>query len=58
MDWINVEDKLPIDNKMTLCFMGTCNVKMMYHKQEGVFLKPWANKKEDVTHWMPLPKSP
>lgn len=72
--WISVDDQLPEFDTEVLCFWSECNGGISIgtldqaryiHTKDGVDCqKDWTvyssvGKMEyDVTHWMPLPKSP
>ncbi|NCD71316.1 DUF551 domain-containing protein [Mucilaginibacter agri] len=64
MDWIAVQDKLPLDNEPVLVLISTedddytrfNNMQVAYHVS-----KQWIGKDSglcDVTHWLPLPPAP
>jgi hypothetical protein len=69
MEWIKVEDKLPIEEtKVLLCFGEPFFGKIVHEIECGCYDEEskkfffWLNDKEvkgyGVTHWMPLPKVP
>lgn len=61
MDWISVKDKLPEKDIIVLAFDGTYIETMQYwYDEEGkqIWFSPPAPPKDNVTHWMPLPKPP
>jgi hypothetical protein len=72
MEWISVKIKKPKKHNTVLCFDGIQIYSAYYEpylgqenyiivgsdhsgkKHERLFLIPWLN----ITHWMPIPKSP
>lgn len=58
MNWINVNNNLPEKDKMVLCFLENCNIRMMYYMGENRFAEPWMGGQLKVKHWMELPDPP
>ena len=58
MKWINVKKQLPNKDKMVLCFLENCGIRMMYYMGKGDFAEPWQGGKIKVKYWMKLPKAP
>lgn len=59
-EWISVNDRLPEDGDIVLCYMefGEQRIARWYESENC-----WAGQlidyhKEQVTHWMPLPQPP
>ena len=60
-DWVLTSSRLPEDNHAVLFFD---NERKMYtgvfKKEEGCFMDTdfFCSRKDEVTHWMPLPEKP
>lgn len=59
-EWISVEDRLPKEGDIVLCYMEFGEQRMAWWDESE---NCWAGQlidyhKEQVTHWMPLPSAP
>ena len=61
MEWIRVEDRLPIQGQRVLCYAGTIYEKVfekdIFYDGETDYYCP-IGEITGVTHWAPLPTSP
>lgn len=58
MEWISVNDRMPDDIDEVLIFENGCIIIGHYYHQWIDEALTFSIIQEDVTHWMPLPKSP
>ena len=60
MKWISVEDKFPKGGQCVLLFSKESGVAEGAYSEIDKHFRQWRWSciKKDVTHWMPLPKSP
>lgn len=62
MQWIDVKDKLPLDNERVVisCNEGICTARFLDDCWQMDPIGSYAGDGYlwDVTHWMPLPKPP
>jgi len=63
MDWIRVKDKLPEEGTYLTYSQDNVCATASFHKDREQTKRCWwvagdGYSIDDVTHWMPLPKSP
>jgi len=63
MEWIKVADKLPEEGQIVIYYFSVTGIDIgQYNKDEETGINVFSGCNgwlgDDVTHWMPLPKSP
>lgn len=62
MQWIDVKDKLPLDNERVIisCNEGICTARLLdeYWQMDPIGSYATDGCIFDITHWMPLPEPP
>jgi hypothetical protein len=64
MEWISVEDRLPADGEVIMCWAGEGKnqrknlLQLVTYVQNKWIYGSYSNFIGGVTHWMPLPEPP